>query len=149
MASYFDELHVEEDEMPTVRLERLTRETFRMLFDHDPARYGDIINFQNTPPASKSEIEKLKAPSFEELIDEQCRICLSQYQLNDKALNMPCNHIFHENCLKTWLEKSNFCPLCKFELKTDNEMYELYKQELKNRQSREDNIAQLHDSMFS
>ncbi|XP_015379001.1 PREDICTED: E3 ubiquitin-protein ligase RNF181-like, partial [Diuraphis noxia] len=87
--------------------------------------------------------------SFEELIDEQCRICLCQYQPNDEALNMPCNHIFHENCLKTWLEKSNFCPLCKFELKTDNEMYELYKQELKNRQSREDNIAQLHDSMFS
>lgn len=68
MASYFDELHVEEDEIPTVRIERLTRETFRMLFDHDPARYGDIINFQNTPPASKSEIAKLKAPSFEELI---------------------------------------------------------------------------------
>lgn len=60
MASYFDELHVEEDEIPTVRLERLTRETFRMIFDHDPARYGDIINFQNTPPASKSAIEKLE-----------------------------------------------------------------------------------------
>lgn len=72
MASYFDELHVEEDEIPTVRIERLTRETFRMLFDHDPARYGDIINFQNTPPASKSEIEKLKAPSFEELIGINC-----------------------------------------------------------------------------
>lgn len=68
MASYFDELHVEEDEMPNARIDRLTRETFRMLFDHDPARYGDMINFQNTPPASKSEIEKLSAPSFEELI---------------------------------------------------------------------------------
>lgn len=45
--------------------------------------------------------------------------------------------------------QSNFCPLCKFELKTDNEMYELYKEEMKNRQTREDNIAQLHDSMFS
>lgn len=39
------------------------------------------------------------------ILDEQCRICLCQYQLNEKALNMPCNHIFHENCLKTWLEK--------------------------------------------
>lgn len=45
--------------------------------------------------------------------------------------------------------QSNFCPLCKFELKTDNEMYELYKEEMKNRQTREENIAQLHDSMFS
>lgn len=103
------------------------------------------------------------------ILGEQCRICLSQYQMNDEALTMPCNHIFHESCLKTWLEKvmnfflllfytinllilsfqSNFCPLCKFELKTDNEMYELYKEELKNRQTRENNIAQLHNSMFS
>lgn len=67
MASYFDELHVDEDEMPNDRIERLTRETFRMLFDHDPARYGDIINFQNTPPASKSEIKKLISPSINEL----------------------------------------------------------------------------------
>lgn len=68
MASYFDELHVEENEMPSVRIERLTRETFRMLFDHDPARYGDIINFQNTPPASKSEVEKLRAPTPEDVL---------------------------------------------------------------------------------
>lgn len=81
MASYFDELHVEEDEMPTVRLERLTRETFRMLFDHDPARYGDIINFQNTPPASKSEIEKLKAPSSEELIGKNIISELGTFRL--------------------------------------------------------------------
>lgn len=124
MASYFDELHVDENEMPVVSIERMTRETFRMLFDQDPIRYSEIVNFLNTPPASKSEIKKLKAPSLDELLGnsffhknlifffftinvlgEQCRICLCQYQVNDTALNMPCNHIFHENCLKKWLEK--------------------------------------------
>lgn len=68
MASYFDELHVDENEMPMVRIERLTRETFRMIFDQDPTRYSEIIHFQNTPPASKSEIEKLNSPSFNELL---------------------------------------------------------------------------------
>jgi hypothetical protein len=68
MASYFDELHVDEDEVPTVRVERLTRETFRMLFDHDPIRYGDMVNYQSSPPASKSEIEKLITPLFDELL---------------------------------------------------------------------------------
>lgn len=65
MASYFDELHFEEDEVP---FERLTRETYRILFDHDPSRFIDIINLQNTPPASKSEIEKLSIPLSEELL---------------------------------------------------------------------------------
>lgn len=39
------------------------------------------------------------------ILEEQCQICLSPYQMNDKALCMPCDHIFHENCLKIWLEK--------------------------------------------
>lgn len=68
MASYFDELHVEENEMPGERIERLNRETIRMIFDHDPSRYGEVLNFQNTPPASKSEIEKLKASLVDELV---------------------------------------------------------------------------------
>lgn len=70
MASYFDELHVEEDEvlpMSSAHMGRLTRETFRMLFDHNPIRYGEILNFQTIPPASKSEIQKLDQPSFDEL----------------------------------------------------------------------------------
>lgn len=77
MASYFDELHVDEDEIPTNRRERLTRETFRMLFDHDPVRYGDMVNFQYTPPASKSEIEKLSTPLFDELLGKY--MCLIQF----------------------------------------------------------------------
>lgn len=68
MASYFDELHVEEEEEPTDRIHRLTRETFRMLFDYDPARYGDVLSVQNIPPASKKEIEKLKVPLIDELV---------------------------------------------------------------------------------
>lgn len=67
MASYFDELNVEENELPASRIDRLTRETFQMLIDYDPSRYGDVVNSQSTPPASQSEIEKLKAPSNEEI----------------------------------------------------------------------------------
>lgn len=66
MASYFDELHVEEEEEPE-RIHRLTRETFRMLFNYDPTRFSEI-NIENIPPASKEEIEKLKAPLIDKLI---------------------------------------------------------------------------------
>lgn len=69
MASYFDELHVEEDELPAARENRLTREAFRMLLDYDPSRYGEIAsNLEAPPPASKSEIEKLKAPPLDEIL---------------------------------------------------------------------------------
>ncbi|XP_050436992.1 E3 ubiquitin-protein ligase RNF181-like [Adelges cooleyi] len=148
MASYFEELNVDENELPGSLVERLTRESFRMIFDYDPESYGDVINSQRSPPASKSEIEKLRIPSVDEILGEQCQICLCQYQVDDKALVMPCHHIFHDSCLKKWLKKSNFCPLCKSELKTDDELYELYKEEMKKKRLRDDSIAQLHDSMF-
>ncbi|KAJ1540648.1 hypothetical protein HK405_011180, partial [Cladochytrium tenue] len=31
------------------------------------------------------------------------------------ALAMPCAHIFHAQCLKTWLKISNTCPVCRYE----------------------------------
>lgn len=61
------EHHVDEYELTSVCIERLIRETFQMLFDHDPDYYGDIVNFQNALPASGCAIEKLIAPSLEDL----------------------------------------------------------------------------------
>lgn len=78
MASYFDELHVDEaeDEIDYHRSERLTRETFRMLFEHDPARYGDLMNFQITPPASKLAVEKLNTTPSDDLLGKYLFVLL-------------------------------------------------------------------------
>ncbi|KAI3905820.1 hypothetical protein MKW98_006454 [Papaver atlanticum] len=31
---------------------------------------------------------------------------------------MPCNHIYHANCLSTWLSRYNSCPLCRCTIDT-------------------------------
>ncbi|KAJ1983150.1 E3 ubiquitin-protein ligase Praja-2 [Dimargaris verticillata] len=36
---------------------------------------------------------------------------------------MPCGHMFHEDCLFSWLKVSNTCPTCRFEVMTDNADY--------------------------
>ncbi|KAJ8643596.1 hypothetical protein MRB53_005344 [Persea americana] len=69
-------------------------------------------------------IEELETEEFvreEEIMGDldTCSICLdSLVAVNDgTALRcMPCMHVFHEDCIMTWLEDSNSCPLCRFTL---------------------------------
>jgi len=42
--------------------------------------------------------------------EEQCCICIEVIVEDDFSL--PCNHIFHRNCIKKWIKKSKTCPLC-------------------------------------
>lgn len=63
------------------------------------------------------------------LIGGECAICLSEYEEGDKVKEMPCKHAFHVDCIGKWLGISNFCPVCKYELRTDNEEYEKSKKQ--------------------
>ena len=49
-----------------------------------------------------------------------CMICLEEYKTGEKATTLPCIHIFHTNCIKSWLNKQNSCPICKFKLVKNN-----------------------------
>jgi len=46
-----------------------------------------------------------------------CTICLEKYKSHDLVLEFNCSeHFFHKECLKEWIKKSEYCPLCKFDL---------------------------------
>ena len=49
-----------------------------------------------------------------ELQDNICSICLDDFK-NEEIINkLKCNHIFHKDCLGTWLNDNNdSCPLCR------------------------------------
>lgn len=57
------------------------------------------------PPATKASIEELAVVEIvqEEQMSE-CAICLGEFQVGEKAKEMPCKHRYHSNCINRWLE---------------------------------------------
>jgi len=45
--------------------------------------------------------------------DGRCVICLEDYKDKDVLGTLKCNHDFHADCIKKWLQTKNSCPVCK------------------------------------
>ena len=93
----------------------------QQLAENDPNRYG-------TPPASKSAVEALPMIKItEDLLksdETQCAVCKDTFEIGEEAMEVPCKHLYHKDCLLPWLELHNSCPVCRFELPTDDVEYE-------------------------
>lgn len=47
----------------------------------------------------------------------ECAICLSKIGDDDEIRELRCDHLFHRNCLDTWLSYGHTtCPLCRHNL---------------------------------
>lgn len=79
-----------------------------------------------TAAATLRTLPKIKVTAYDIAANEgsECSICLADLVAGEPALRIPCGHLFHEDCVKDWLKKSNECPVCRFELPTDDAEYE-------------------------
>ena len=48
----------------------------------------------------------------------ECCICLDTFLHDIIALKLPCQHIYHKQCIVEWFTKSNECPTCRYQLDT-------------------------------
>jgi hypothetical protein len=67
---------------------------------------GDVARHSANmpPPADKKEVENLHRFTWSEG-EGNCAVCKDDFQTEDKILQMPCHHNFHEDCLTPWLER--------------------------------------------
>ncbi|KAM3143475.1 hypothetical protein pb186bvf_004536 [Paramecium bursaria] len=47
--------------------------------------------------------------------EPECSICMQEYREGEKIMKLPCSnlHVYHEECIKNWLNISVECPTCR------------------------------------
>lgn len=92
----------------------------QQLAENDPNRYG-------APPAAKTAIDAMPTIqiSQEHLGTDaaQCAVCKDEFELGAQVRQMPCKHMYHPDCILPWLAQHNSCPVCRYEMPTDDADY--------------------------
>lgn len=74
--------------------------------------------------AKKSVVESLPIVELDsEKVKEllECSICKHDYEVGEKVKSLPCEHLYHTECIDTWFKTNNSCPICRFELEIEEE----------------------------
>lgn len=48
--------------------------------------------------------------------EDECSICQEKMLEGETVLKLNCRHAYHANCVQSWLERHNTCPLCRNEM---------------------------------
>ncbi|XP_072139069.1 E3 ubiquitin-protein ligase RNF115 isoform X2 [Mobula birostris] len=68
------------------------------------------------PPADRDRIAALPVVTVsQEQIDSalECPVCKEDYLLEEQVRQLPCHHLFHNDCIVPWLEMHDTCPVCR------------------------------------
>ena len=98
-------------------------ETFDFVFDYYTPSHN-IINYSlydNVKVVLNEDtfnnLEKINFNDINKELFKDCLICLDTFEEDDEIIKIKCNHVFHCNCIKSWLcKESNKCPVCRIEV---------------------------------
>lgn len=82
---------------------------------------SSIENMQPPQPLEDVKVtlkdeKKIKKYNLEEKLEEKCTVCLGELKKDDMVWELNCKHVFHQDCIKTWLKEYNYkCPICRKE----------------------------------
>ncbi|KAM7510207.1 hypothetical protein LguiB_009082 [Lonicera macranthoides] len=96
------------------------------------ALFGHFLESENAlkanPPAAKTVVENLPLVMLtKEKLGKNsvvCAVCKDDILVEETVTQLPCCHYYHGDCILPWLRLRNTCPVCRFELPTDDAEYE-------------------------
>ena len=61
----------------------------------------------------KIEKNLLLPINIEDIKENKCSICLEEYNRDKDIIKLKCNHEYHKECIKMWLNINKICPQCR------------------------------------
>lgn len=81
------------------------------LLENGPNRYGSLS-------AQKEVVKALPMVAIDQ--DLQCAVWLEEFVMGNEAKQMPYKHKFHGECIIPWLEFHSSCPICRYQLPSED-----------------------------
>ena len=64
----------------------------------------------------KNELNNIKVHKLEKKLEQTCSVCMCDMNKEEEVSILPCDHIFHKDCINEWLVNYNYkCPICRKE----------------------------------
>jgi hypothetical protein len=90
---------------------------------------AEFVRTAAPPPASaivRRQLPRITiaADDLIESCNRECAICTDAIQVGDVMTRLPCAHLYHPDCIDDWFQRSCLCPVCRYELPTDDPNFE-------------------------
>ncbi|CAF2167524.1 hypothetical protein HID58_026317 [Brassica napus] len=82
------------------------------------SKFQTEIDLESTEDLDPKKLSKDVFVPIEE--EEDCPICLEEYDMDNPKLVAKCEHHFHLACILEWMERSETCPVCNKEMVFDS-----------------------------
>lgn len=84
-------------------------------FKNNKVHNFDISILTQIPSTTSSPLFNKRKDTKIKTIEEVsiCSICLSNFCVGENLIVLPCDHFYHDICVRDWLKLKGNCPLCK------------------------------------
>ena len=93
--------------------------------DPDKMTYEQLLELEEkvgnvSKGLNKAQIKKIPRFVYQKNkynnLDNKCVVCQYDFKNGDNITKLTCGHIFHTDCVGTWLENNKICPMCHKEI---------------------------------